>query len=561
MALPSRPGLTGPRMTGRGTTGTLCPVVEVGFFSTLREGGGMTTTRLIGRSLGLVLLALLGCSPAAERVPDVEAGTSAADARTDLGFANADARIDVGSTPRTEAGTNVADARIDVGVALQVEAGSGGVGGGTDASSAPQTEAGSDGIGGGTDANFAPQIDVGIDGTDAGTDADAESQADAGSDGIAGGRDGGLPCIVSIPAANTGPGAQGEYRVSLTTPIFVVAGRGVPQSLEAGSGASEIVYFDGTDFVDRVLVPPLERRTAANLVGMPGVPAGTSSAMSDLWSNMSDGRVAVLLPFAPPVGFPQSRDLMLLDMVRCEVHPTGFNQVSADTYYATYGLTRGDYAGDLLALSRTHKASFGATVWEIAVTVMDTTTFVSWPDRMVPVFNWSATLPATTQVALMPLPSPAVSDEVIAFTRMAAGPYGNCEIFWLTFAAVSGTIPQVACTQAIVADAGRIAWSDGHVWLFDTGAGTLLQLTTQSSRQQNPSLRGRLVAYEDDRGGDLDIYALDITTGVESPVFVGPGDQHLLGILRDGIVWWSATADGIGVFWNPTFTPATTAAQ
>jgi len=95
----------------------------------------------------------------------------------------------------------------------------------------------------------------------------------------------------------------------------------------------------------RVLVPPLERRTAANLVGMPGVPAGTSSAMSDLWSNMSDGRVAVLLPFAPPVGFPPKQGPHVADMVRCEVHPTGFNQVSADTYYATYGLTRGDYAG------------------------------------------------------------------------------------------------------------------------------------------------------------------------------------------------------------------------
>ena len=538
MALPrSRPGLTGPRMTGRGTTGTLCPVVEVGFLSTLREGGGMTTTRLIGRSLGLALLALLGCSPAAERVPEVEGGTSVADARTDLGLANADARIDAGSTPRTEAG-------------------SGGVGGGTDASSAPQTEAGSDGIGGGTDANSGSQIDVGIDGTDAGTDADAESQADAGSDGIAGGRDGGLPCTVSIPAANTGPGAQGEYRVSLTTPIFVVAGRGVPQSLAAGSGTSEIVYFDGTDFVDRVLTPPLERRTPANLVGMSGVPAGTSSEMSNLWSNMSDGRVAVLLPFTPPAGLPTRRDLMVLDLVRCEVRPTGADEDFDGTMTDNFSLTGGSYSGDLLAFSRFHYAYFFGGTNALDVRVLDTTSMASPPNRMVPVYLTSAELFAN------PIPSPAVSDQVIAFTRMNEGPnYGNYEIFWQTFAGASGTIPQIACTQAIVADAGRIAWSDGHVWLFDTGTGTLSQLTAQSSRQQNPSLRGRLVAYEDDRGGDLDIYALDITTGVESPVFVGPGDQHLLGILRDGIVWWSATADGIGVFWNPTFTPATTAAQ
>jgi len=184
--------------------------------------------------------------------------------------------------------------------------------------------------------------------------------------------------------------------------------------------------------------------------------------------------------------------------------------------------------------------------------VLDTTSMASPPDRMVPVYLTSAKLLAN------PIPSPAVSDQLVALTRMA-GTYDSCEIFWQTFAGASGTIPQAACTQAIVADAGRIAWSDGHVWLFDTGTGQLSQLTTDSSRQQNPSLRGRLVAYEDDRGDDLDIYALDITTGVESPVFVGPGDQHLLGILRDGIVWWSATQDGIGVFWNPAFKPTTTA--
>jgi beta propeller repeat protein len=364
-----------------------------------------------------------------------------------------------------------------------------------------------------------------------------------------------LPCTVSIPAANTGPGAQGEYRVSLTTPIFVVAGRGVPQSLAAGSGASEIVYFDGTDFVDRLLTPPLERRTPANLSGMPGVPAGTSSAMSDLWSNMSDGRVAVMLPFTPPAGLPTGRDLAVLDMVRCEVRPTGADVRLDGTMTWNFALTEATYSGDLLAFSRFHYDGLFGGTRALDVRVLDTTSMASSPNRMVPVYLTSAKLFAN------PIPSPAVSDQLVALTRMAAISASDCEIFWQTFAGASGTIPQITCTQAIVADAGRIAWSDGHVWLFDTGTGTLSQLTTQSSRQQNPSLRGRLVAYEDDRGGDLDIYALDLTTGVESPVFVGPGDQHLVGIVRDGIVWWSATADGIGVFWNPTFTPATTAAQ
>lgn len=271
--------------------------------------------------------------------------------------------------------------------------------------------------------------------------------------------------------------------------------------------------------------------------------------MSDLWSNISDGRVAVMLPSTGSGVLPTRRELILLDMVRCEVRPTGFDEIWYGTHTSNYSITKGRYSGNLLAFSRFHETGLPVGVNALTVTVLDTN------GAMVPVHNSSVELPF-----MMTIPSPAVSEDVIALTRLTSS-YPNCEIAWQTFAGASGSIPQAACDQAIVADAGRIAWSDGHVWLFDTGTGQLSQLTTQSSRQRNPSLRGRLVAYEDDRSGDLDVYALDLTTGVETPVFVGPGDQHLLGILRDGIAWWSASAEGIGVFWNPTFTPATTAAD
>ena len=210
----------------------------------------MTTAGLTGRRpahpfgeapscLSLVLLASLACSPAADHVPP------------------------------TEAGVDGSNGRIDV-------------------ASAPQAEVGIDGTNGRTDAGSAPQAEAGIDAAYGGTDADSAPQEEAGIDGIADAGDGDLPCTVSTPAKDIGPGAQGEYRVSLATPIFVAAGDDGPRFLATGSGASEIVYFDGGDFVDRLLVPSLERRTPANLSGMPGVPARTSSEMSNLYIYVAD---------------------------------------------------------------------------------------------------------------------------------------------------------------------------------------------------------------------------------------------------------------------------------
>lgn len=143
---------------------------------------------------------------------------------------------------------------------------------------------------------------------------------------------------------------------------------------------------------------------------------------------------------------------------------------------------------------------------------------------------------------------PSLDGDLVAFSRQLLTDPPAFELVWQK---KRRDRPALRLTPVVV-DVGRIARSDGHAWLFDTATSALTQITTSASRQQNPSLRGQLLAYEDDRSGDLDIYVLDLTTSVESAVFVSPGDQHLLGVLRDEIAWWSAAPDGVQVFWNRT---------
>jgi hypothetical protein len=91
--------------------------------------------------------------------------------------------------------------------------------------------------------------------------------------------------------------------------------------------------------------------------------------------------------------------------------------------------------------------------------------------------------------------------------------------------------------------------------LLDTATRDLARVTENASHQTRPSLRGHLVAYEDDRSGDIDVYATDLSTGTEFPIFVGPGDQHLLGLLADGVAWATAVNGSVRLFWNPAIRP------
>ncbi len=85
-----------------------------------------------------------------------------------------------------------------------------------------------------------------------------------------------------------------------------------------------------------------------------------------------------------------------------------------------------------------------------------------------------------------------------------------------------------------------------HIYAADpTSYG--VPLVQHQSDQVNPSLSGNLVVYQDNRNGhydengqwldDWDIYLKDLSTGIEQPVCIRPGDQINPVIKGDTIVW------------------------
>lgn len=324
-------------------------------------------------------------------------------------------------------------------------------------------------------------------------------------------------CSSSVPAPDVGPGAHGEYQVSLSTAPLLLSG----PPIVAASGTSEVAYFDGKDLVERRLIPPLERRVRLQ---------GT------LQAEVGGGRVAVTLPEAD-----RRLEVAVVDLAACDVHLTGVASVIGPTPSSSVHVDALAFAGDLMAYSSYD--CMGGASW-------------CYPhsDRIEAIDTRSGASVLVEGRMSDGYASLAIAGDLIAWAELQGPSYSTRQLAWRRIgSAGGGVIPGDAA--GIVIDGERIAWSNGHVQVLDAASGQVAQATTDASRQQNPSLRGRLLAYEDDRNGDLDIFAIDLSSGTESPVFVGPGDQHLLGVMPDGIAWWSESASGVQLFWNPSFRP------
>ena len=95
----------------------------------------------------------------------------------------------------------------------------------------------------------------------------------------------------------------------------------------------------------------------------------------------------------------------------------------------------------------------------------------------------------------------------------------------------------------------------GADWdIFCADAGTFGTPVVQAAGdQENPSLSGNLVVYQDNRHGhyddagawvdDWDIYVKDLTTGIEQPVCTAPGDQ-VNPVLKGNKVVWQDNRNG-----------------
>ena len=63
------------------------------------------------------------------------------------------------------------------------------------------------------------------------------------------------------------------------------------------------------------------------------------------------------------------------------------------------------------------------------------------------------------------------------------------------------------------------------------------QITTNSADQINPYVNGNYIVWQDNRNGNWDIYAYDLSTGAEIPICTATGDQTNPSVYGDNFVW------------------------
>jgi len=87
----------------------------------------------------------------------------------------------------------------------------------------------------------------------------------------------------------------------------------------------------------------------------------------------------------------------------------------------------------------------------------------------------------------------------------------------------------------------QVIWIDNPagpaVYLYDLTGDTWQRVTNRTGIQGQPVLdRGR-IAWADSRGDDIDIFVLDLATGVETQVTEGDGNQFTPSLSGDRVVW------------------------
>lgn len=94
-----------------------------------------------------------------------------------------------------------------------------------------------------------------------------------------------------------------------------------------------------------------------------------------------------------------------------------------------------------------------------------------------------------------------------------------------------------------VASGQRVAWTDiattgaKHVEVYDFNTSTAALVTDAAGSQLNPALDGDIVAWEDTRGGNSDIYLKNLATGIEEPVATGTANQHNPAVSGNLLAW------------------------
>ena len=150
---------------------------------------------------------------------------------------------------------------------------------------------------------------------------------------------------------------------------------------------------------------------------------------------------------------------------------------------------------------------------------------------------------------------PRVSGNVVVYEDYAADP---------NTASVAGCLIDMStgCTTFSVASVGRQPDIDGdnvvyvgrdggggdQIFLYNVSADTTTQLTTVASAKSQPRVSGNRVVWNDQRSGDYDIYAYDLTAHTETKVLGQAGVDETLGDLDGDRLVYQTSAGAVFVF-------------
>jgi beta propeller repeat protein len=85
-------------------------------------------------------------------------------------------------------------------------------------------------------------------------------------------------------------------------------------------------------------------------------------------------------------------------------------------------------------------------------------------------------------------------------------------------------IGQDACCLSVSGD--RAVWAEGGaLWVHTLSTGESEVVAEHTAHQTDPALSGDILVWADDRGGDLDLWMVDLSGGEPMMLFGGPGDQ------------------------------------
>ncbi|HLC48223.1 MAG TPA: hypothetical protein VJI13_04065, partial [Candidatus Norongarragalinales archaeon] len=110
---------------------------------------------------------------------------------------------------------------------------------------------------------------------------------------------------------------------------------------------------------------------------------------------------------------------------------------------------------------------------------------------------------------------------------------------------ISGAVTRVtthtAAQQNPSVSGSKMVWEDNRngydIYAYDIATGVQLQITNLSSKQANPDIYGNRIVYEDNRNGNYEIYMYDLSTGLETRITNNPSSQYSPAIYGNRIVW------------------------